>query len=238
MSDREDAIARVKALRAKASDAAATESEAAAAAMMAAKLLSKHDIDESELVDVKNTGATEGAANNTKMLPEVLHWCWHGIQQLTETKCYIWKKSQMRFIGTPYDVEMALYLSEMLVGASKRMWIEYATDKHLSFSKMMAMRNGFMHGFGERINQRLLELAKERQNERAAKVSHSHELVVVKSDLIKEWQEQNGLRLVKGRVHNPGRTDLNSHLSGFAAGDRVNLNRPVEDGKEQFTRIA
>lgn len=238
MSDREDAIARVKALRAKASDAAATESEASAAAMMAAKLLSKYDIDESELVDVKNTGATEGAANNTKVLPEVLHWCWHGIQQLTETKCYIWKKSQMRFIGTPYDVEMALYLSEMLVGASKRMWIEYATDKHLPFSKMMAMRNGFMHGFGERINQRLLELAKERQNERAAKVSHSHELVVVKSDLIKEWQEQNGLRLVKGRVHNPGRTDLNSHLSGFAAGDRVNLNRPVEDGKEQFTRIA
>lgn len=231
MSEREDAIAKIKALRAKAGDAAATEAEVEAAAMMAAKLLSKHDIEESELADVQNSGAREGSANNTKVLPEVLHHVWFGIQKLTETKAYIQNGSQLRYIGTPYDVEMALYLAEMIVGASKRMWVDYADGKPLPYKEMLMMRNGFMSGFGGRVNERLVELALERQKEREAKVSHSSALVVVKQDLIKGWLKENGLVLRKGKRHTTGPVDTRAFSEGRSAGDRVNLNRPVEGGQ-------
>jgi hypothetical protein len=227
---RDDILEKIRNLRAKASNAASTEAEAQTAAMMAAKLLQKHDVKETELEIQQEGAAHKKAEHKAKVMPEILHYCARGIERLTETKVYA-EGIQLCYIGTPHDVEMALYLTEMLVGASKRAWIDAAeaTGK-TDFKALTIARLSFYRGFGTRVSDRLIDMANERAEARmkARGTATGSALVVVKSALIEAKMKEMGLTLVPGKAREFGALDPAAYQMGAGAGDRVNLNRPVE----------
>ena len=225
---RDEILDKIRNLRAKASNAASTEAEAQTAAMMAAKLLQKHDVKETEL-EIQEEGAAHKKTAAARVMPEILNYCALGIERLTETKTYAEAGTQLCYIGTPHDVEMALYLTEMLVGASKRAWSEAAGDDTADFKEMTKRRLSFYQGFGCRVHNRLMALANERAEARmqARGTATGSALVVVKSALIKAKMEEMGLELIPGKKRNIGLVDPKAYAKGASAGDQVNLNRPL-----------
>jgi len=237
---RDSIIHKIKALRAKASDAAATEAEAQAAAAIAAKLLIQHDIEESELSYEKLDAICSAYDSGHKPLPLVLRQCWQGIEKLTNTKS--WKDntdgSKLKFVGAVHDVEMALYLSEMIVGAATRAWFKVALERYSStpLAKRKRINDSFIRGFGTHINSRLIEMANQRLDAQKTNSATGTSLVPVKNELIDKWFKGNDITLRKGRSQ---KFTLNEEgwNAGSAAGEKVNLNRPFS-GAGQHGRIA
>lgn len=230
---RDEILEKIRNLRAKAGNVASTEAEAQTAAMMAAKLLQKHDVKETEL-EIQEEGAAHKKTAAVRVMPEILNYCALGIERLTETKAYAEAGKQLCYIGTPHDVEMALYLTEMLVRASKRAWSEAAGDGIASFKVMTKRRLSFYRGFGCRIYDRLMDLADERAEARmkARGTATGSALVVVKSALIEAKMKEMGLELQPGEKRDIGLVDPEAYAMGVNAGDQVNLNRPVNGGDE------
>lgn len=230
-------VERIRALRAKAADDGATEAEAMQAAALAAKLLSKHNIAEADLRDKKEDmkAETVGASNYTSRLPYITRFVFSQIEKLTETKAYS-SSGQMKFIGVGADPEMAIYLYELILGASEREWKRFwATEKNKPVHKEQASRSytnyvkrGFIAGFGYRISQRLAEMVKEKQAAYAKQVKDTAAgtaLVIKKQDLIKQEELSLNLRPAPKTRHRE-RSKI-GNLAGVAAGDKVNLGRPL-----------
>jgi len=231
----DDIVNKIRNLRAKANDAGASEAEAIAAAQMAAKLMLKHDIDEAKLADKYNPSVVEAGyrPNSTKgtKCPQIIRSIWVSVQDLTETKVY-WSNEygQVKVIGTEGDVEMSLYLFELIAQASRRQafahwheWRENNPEVQINKTFKAAKIDGYVAGFGQRISERLNAMAKERQENRAT--SNSTALVVKKDSLIKTHMEETGLRLSKGRASNR-QLDRSSMAKGHMDGDKLNLGRP------------
>lgn len=230
-------IEKIRNLRAKAADAAATEAEAEQAAAMAARLLAKYDINECDLqqTDSSNRGTVGAYQTHKNSLHVTLVYCAIGIAELTETKAYK-TGGRLNFVGTGPDVEMGLYLAEMIRGAADRAWKTYRINTMQgarSASDMNRRRRSFLMGFGVRLNERLKELAEERKASRGT----GTDLVVVKDEIIKSVLEQAGIKLRAARARS-SRVNSDSFGAGRAAGGQVNLNRPLKGGGAGSARIA
>lgn len=229
MIDRSAIIEKIRALRAKAEDAAATEAEAMAAAEMAARLLVKHDIKPEELSEVAKAEGTISGFRQGKVLHPVADYTANAIARFTETKAYH-QNGEIRYIGLEEDVMMAVYLTEMLVGAGKRGWVAYADEyiaAPLPFKVMESRRFAYFSGFASRISNRLDELKAYRDATRkeAQGTSNATALVVVKDAIIKKVIEERGLAFGKRR-DKPVYMDPATWMAGHAQGDNVNLGRP------------
>lgn len=229
MANRDEIIAKIRALRAKAEDAAATEAEAMAAAEFAARLLTKHDIKPDELAEVAKSEGTVSGFRQGKVLHPVADYTANAIAAFTETRAYN-QNGEIRYIGLEEDVLMAVYLTEMLVGAAKRGWVAHADEyieKAVPFKQMNHLRLSYFMGFTRRVCTRLHELKKFRDDSRRMDQgnSNSNALVVVKSEIIKRKMEEMGLSIGKAR-NEKQYLDPNMVLAGYAHGDKVNLGRP------------
>ena len=226
-TDRETLINRIKALRAKASDGAATEAEAFQAADFAARLMMRHEITAQDLVDVKEEGAVQdGFAARGKSLHPVLSTCWVGIQKFCEVKAYA-SGPRLCFIGTREDVMLAGYYAELFVGASLRVWNDHfdTLPPKTPYKDLIVQRESLYKGFGSRLADRLEELAEERKN--SYSVGSGTALVILKKELIKEKMAEMGLTLTKSRAKTT-RLDDKAYRAGSNAANRVNLNSPIE----------
>lgn len=225
----ESVLHKIRALRAKAQNAASTQAEVEAAAAAAAKLMIKHDVDESQLSEIERSGAVEGGINTNfyRDIEEVVRLIFKGIETLTETKGYrdVSDNNTFKFIGMEHDVEMALYLMEMITQSAKRSWNSFvqqrfeegkSTPKHL--------RPSFYQGFGRAIREKLDELTEERLNARSQAVGTA--LVVRKQDAIKDKMKEMGLKLRKARAGKGRYIDPTAHSAGMQKAATVNLNRP------------
>ena len=217
---RDDILARIRALRAKASDSAASEAEAQAAAAAAAKLLMRYDLDEAELNETPEDVTLTPAFD----VHPVQKFTSRAISRLTETRCWFDNK-RLRFAGLPHDVEMAMYLTEMLRGAAERGWMQAYMDQPLRAGKRLDMatfREGFYAGFSERLSERMNELAEERAKARPT----GTDIVLSKHGLIAAQLEKEGIRLKQvnlGSLHG----SQSGRAAGHSAGDRVGLGRPI-----------
>lgn len=229
MANRDEIIAKIRALRAKAEDAAATEAEAMAAAEFAARLLTKHDIKPDELAEVAKSEGTVSGFRQGKVLHPVADYTANAIAAFTETRAYN-QNGEIRYIGLEEDVLMAVYLTEMLVGAAKRGWVAHAEEnvhRALPFKEMNSKRFGYFYGFAQRVASRLGELKayRDAQRKQAQGASNSSALVVVKSEIIKRKMEEMNLTIGKGRNRREC-IDPRTYAAGQAHGDKVNLGRP------------
>lgn len=221
---KETLIERIRNLRRKAADDASTEAEAMAAADAAARLIMKHDFTEEDLKEQPDLKATSDGFTKGTRPPKVLMECWSGIQALTETKVYR-QGGTYKAIGLPQDVELACYLFEMITAAEARAWKSfYASLRSRSRRETNAHHRGFTYGFGKKLQERMLELAKERAAARPTAAGTA--LVVRKDALIDEHMEAAGLKITtRKRKAQTGTTT--GYGAGLRAGSRVNLSRPV-----------
>lgn len=229
MADRDEIIAKIRALRAKAEDAAATEAEAMAAAEFAARLLTKHDIKPDELAEVAKSEGVVSGFRQGKVLHPVAQYTGWAIQQFTETRCYF-NRGEAKYIGLEEDVLMAVYLTEMLIGAGKRAWVAYSEESRLDkigFARLQVARVSFFRGFAGRVSDRLMELKEQRDLARQTTQgdSNSTALVVVKSEIIKRTMEEQGIA-ISGKVKSHDVIDGAMMRKGAVHGDKVNLGRP------------
>jgi len=231
-----DIIAKMKALRAKIGDKAATESEVEAAARMFAKLSVQHDIDESML---KEAGTEKGFlaiwGAYKKKLPDVVNYVWEAIQELTETR--LWNSDgQLHIAGRRADVEMAMYIVEISVAAAKRGWFKYSAPHMGEGQKALnAMRYGFNRGFGSGLRSKLISAATEKKQYREEKMGGegSTALVVVKNALANEVLERLGVTIgeSKKKAASSVNMDYDAYVAGREHSSTVNVRRPLEGAK-------
>lgn len=237
MSD-DSIVNRIKALRAKVNNAASTEAEVEAAARMVAKLMTQHDIDESQLKESDFSEALHAKTDVMKNdINEVVRYCWSGIEALTETKS--WRgEERIHYVGLDHDVEMALYLYELITMSAKRGWLRYSAKlfDEKGMMRTKGARASYYVGFGQRMNAMLMQLHRERQSARDAwedvgTTSGGTALVVRKDNIIKSKMKEMGIRIYKSRSNRRSHIDGDAFKAGNADASRVNLNRPFGSTK-------
>ena len=233
MAEREDIIARIQALRARASDAASSEAEAEAAARIAAKIIAEHSVTEEELRERGASGineGTHGAGRRTQH--RALEVCAFQIGELTE--CHALRRGGERlWIGQPEDVAFALYLCELIQGAADRSYKIHR--EQLRHTPSASYRRDFMTGFGSALAECLSRMARERKAARAAVNVSGTDIVIVKHALIADFLAENYPAIGSHKPRQSNRMpNLRAFFSGSRAASAVNISRPLEaEGEAQ-----
>lgn len=230
----DDIIEKIRKLRAKAGNRASTEAEAQAAAMAAAKLMTKHDLSEAQVGDkIEYNVARVVLKAPAGKMPLIWDAIWSSIEDYTETKIY-WDTNArgLGIMGVNHDVEMAVYLFEMVSGAAKRGWLKLiaAEMEAGETSPRMARRNGYNMGFGAGLASTIEAMAEERAAaKRESAKATGTDLVIVKSAQIRDFMKSTGLVLRSGKKKKQEtKVDGGAYLRGVSDGQKVNVNRPLE----------
>lgn len=248
MSDntRETIANRIRNLLAKTVENGCTEAEALAAAEMARRIMDQHRLSQSDLEVQEEPIDEELVDRPTDRKICAADLCLYGLDAYCGVETW-YRETQGRdkngyhkwvrklvIFGLKSDVQMATYLYRMIASA-----IRVESDRHIQDNpvyhddwlspaqkahRTIKVKQSFQVGMGRRLGQRLNEMAKAANA--TAKTSSGTSLVVVKSAMVKEAYEALGLKF--GRASKgPSAYDDNAYLAGKAAGDRVNLGRPV-----------
>ncbi len=223
MTNLSDIIRKIKALRARAADAASSENEAAKAAAVADKLLREHNIDLSEL-DVRAEGVAKnvwGAGRRTRG-PETFAATKIG----KATNCKVWCQNggEIVYLGNPADVEVALYFTDLVSNAAEaclrsyRKTEDYARQQHYFSPRKIGA--DYRIGVCQRLGERILEQVEVERKPQATGTA----LVVVKDALIQQWLKDNGMSF---KDHRSSRRVGASYNTGRGDADSVSINRGV-----------
>ncbi|MBJ2150648.1 DUF2786 domain-containing protein [Paracoccus sp. IB05] len=229
MSVRADIIAKVRSLRARAGDSASSEGEAAAAARIAAKIIAENQLTEAELRQRGAGGVSEATHNDGRARKHpALDAAAAAIGLLTECTALVRGGANI-WIGQPDDVAFAIYLCELIEGASERAYRAHWTRRFTSAPRPF-YRQSFMAGFGHGVAQRMVILTREREAERkrAAEMTSSTDLVVVKGAIIADYLAETRPMLRTERTRARKEPDTMALLSGLHASKSLLLSRPVE----------
>jgi hypothetical protein len=230
----ESALRKIKALRAKSAETGATEAEAMSAAAKAEELMEKYgvsdeDISRAESEDLIGEGSWR---NPTKTVHPVVKYTAMSIAAFAEVRCWTNTAGDdrwitLKFFGFHQDVEMAIYLTEAFAAAYNAEWKRYCQDnpatsgvsRHKEFWS-------FTGGMGGRLRDRLRDLIIARKKNYTETATSGTALVVKKLAMVDAAKAGLGLTIREGRRHNQ-KMDPNAYYAGAAAGDKVNLSRPV-----------
>jgi hypothetical protein len=192
MTDLSKIIAKIKALRARAADAASSENEAAKAAEVADRLLREHNINLSEL-DVRADGVDKNVWNPGARVRTPECSAAAAIAKGLGLECWVRNGGEITFLGAPADVEVAFYFMDLASNASHaglkayRKTEDYRNDQRYSSARKVGtdFRRGVCARLGQRIRDNL-DLEKTPQATGAG-------LVVVKNALIQQWLKDHGI---------------------------------------------
>ena len=229
MTNLTDIIRKIKALRARAADAASSENEAAKAAAVADKLLREHNIDLSEL-DVRAEGVEKnvwGVGKRTRG-PE----SFAAVKIGKATGCKVWTQNggEIVFLGNPADVEVALYFMDLISNAAEacvrtyRKTEDYQNQQHVYGYSPRKIAADYRSGVCQRLGERILERVQAEQKPQATGTG----LVVVKDALIRQWLEDNNMRFRdRNRNRNLNRSVGAPYNAGRGDADGVAIGRGV-----------
>lgn len=222
---REEAIARIKALRARASDEASSEAEASAAAVRAAKIIAQFEVTEAELIERGTAGVTEAEHNAGRRYPHpTLEIAACSIGRFTE--CHpLWHRGANVWVGQPEDVEFALYLCEMIQNAAERSYQCHWKSRWYQ-APNAHYRKSYLTGFGLSIVSTLERMVTARCKERTAQGGRT-DLVVVKAALIGNYMAETYPDIKERDTRKRKEPNLIAYVAGCQAGHHVNLNRPI-----------
>lgn len=235
-----DMIDKIAALKAKIPENGATEEEAMAALAIAEKLMEKHGVTEADLKKVEfSRDMRQGGFEQTqKQEHPSQKYCDVTISEYCGTIVWngkIGKKKTTEIFGFEGDVTMHEFLLGLIHDSMNRGWKEFlklnintGRSRHVEYWS-------FMIGFAERINSKLNELIDGRTTQVD---STGMDLVIVKEAIIEqglnamlpsaEFSAQKA-----GRI----RVNLDAYGQGQAAGDKVNLQRPINQQTSSVKRI-
>ena len=230
----QEAVAgKIRALLNKTLENGATEAEAMSAAAKARELMDCYRLSMSDVEIQAEPIETVDLRRGKAKAVAPTDYCMGGIQAYCGVRMWYHTDRQTgyrraRILGLKSDAEMARYLYEMIRGA-----IETETEAHhrteiwLDSANRRKATSSFQVGMAVRIDTRLREMA--RALDPVAKTATGTSLVVVKGAVVKQAFDALGLKF-KGHLGGMSASSGGSYAAGRAAGDRVNLSRPVSSG--------
>ena len=233
---------KIAALKAKVPENGATEAEAMASLATAAKLMEKHGVTEADLKNVEfSRDMSSGSfTQHQKAVHPSQKYCTTTIGLFCGVKAwtsYVERnKKNIRIFGMSEDVVMAEFLLGMIHDSMDRGWKEFLATNPKSDQSRHTQYWSFMIGFAERVNERIRELIEART---VHMDSTGNDLVEVKMALVEQGMESllPDVKLRKSR--NSGvRMNISAYGQGQAAGDKVNLQRPIQRQQSTVRRIA
>jgi hypothetical protein len=207
--------------------------EAAVAASMAAKLMEKYQIDESEVI-LEDLKSSDNVGEET--IDEVAHVSWplwlQGLiiicADLYECKAMFIKdpsskQKKVKIVGYKPDVTVAVWTFSYLRSELERLaQLEIKKVKNVKYVDINAktVKNSFLKGAISSIKQRVNVMLAERKN---SVNNNSRSLVVAKQSAIAEKYGDIGYKKDKSFS-----VDDHFYMQGKEAGDSVNINRPID----------
>ena len=135
------------------------------------------------------------------------------------------------FYGLESDVQMASYLANMILRAIKTETDTYKATPEYRYADVHRKRlsTSFQNGMCQRIRSRLQEITSKNRAETEAAGTSTELVVIAKDKKVDASFRKLGLKLTVATTWTRS-TESSSHRAGSQAGDRVNFNRPINDG--------
>jgi hypothetical protein len=232
--------ARIRALTAKTIANGCTEAEAMAAAEMVGRLLERYalSMDEIEIRTARCVQVTVPLGGHRR---RPIDGCVPAIARLCDCKVWLARAAAPEnavaepgrhyvFFGFETDTSLATYLFAVI---ERAVGTETATfrqiNPRLQGVRLRRASASFQHGVVARVSDRLDTMHRARDATVRAQRSTGTDLIVAKNRVVDEAFGEIDIRLV--RMAATGRRVITTAFrAGWAAGDRVNLNRPVPGG--------
>ena len=234
-----DIISKIKALRAKASDAASTEAEVASAIDAADRLMQKNGLTLDDLDKVRQTRkgiSMESWENGRKSLHPVQYVA-GAIANLSETQGWTSKgadkPARIFFIGFDRDVQYALYLTDLVHNAMESEWKSFTKGElyqSIPQNKRSKAKSDFMRAMASRIRHKMIEMVFERRTKEQPKGTTGTDIVLVKREMVSEAMEEirRDQNIGKAAAPRKRRVDAAVHHAGILAGERTNVTTGIE----------
>ncbi|WP_367617406.1 DUF7168 domain-containing protein [Plastoroseomonas hellenica] len=225
--------ARIKALAERTVSNGCTEAEAMAAAEMVGRLLERYALSMEE-IDVRAARCVEVEVPLGGQKRRPIDSCVPSIARFCDCKVWLARDNGEPcyvFFGFEADAALARYLYEVIDRAI-RDEVQAYRQRSPALAGLLLRRasTAFQQGMAIRVADRLDRMHAEREQRVAAQRSTGTALMVVKHQVVEDAFRETGTRLTSG-----GWTRLAGHGAAFrqgqAAGDRVNLGRPVAGGR-------
>jgi hypothetical protein len=202
---RGELLDKISALLAKTRDRGCTEAEALAAADLASRLMTKYGLSLSELESVSSPADvcdTDWAPIGNRRAHEVLRVA-AAIAHFTDTR--YWYNSHgvigidrqtrrfhehrgvlLVFFGLAADVQVAIYLTNILRGAIDKEWKgHWASVPKCLRTNASAARGNFMRGIAERLSNRLYQMKKDTEKNEASS-NNCRAIILEKRDIVQK----------------------------------------------------
>jgi len=226
-AERERVKARIKALTDKTVSNGCTEAEAMAAAEMVGRLLERYALSMDE-IEIRDSACVQVEIPLGGRQRRPIDGCVTAIARFCDCKVWLARDGAPRYVffGFADDTTLASYLFAV-IDRAMRNGVEAFRLEHprLAGVKLRTASLSFQQGMAARVAERLEEMHSAREETVAAKRATGTALILVKHRTVEDAFAKIDIRLVSG-----GRRQLRlngAFRSGQAAGDRINLARPV-----------
>lgn len=199
-------LKKIAALRARAADAASSENEAAIAARKAQELLDLHNLTLSE-VDARAEGVQRKEWDSGKSKAPAVTWAGPSIEEALGVRIF-YSGGIISVVGSPADVEVALYYLDLVHNAAWRRWAifqqsdDYKQLKELG-RNIRKFGSSYRKGLVMRLGQRIKNQAEEARKRHPTSSSSGQSLVVVKGQMLNQWLSDNRIKITTASGHAP-----------------------------------
>ncbi len=220
--------ARIKALAERTVSRGCTEAEALAAADMVGRLLERYALSMDE-VDVRAEPCVRAEVPLGSRRRRPIDGCVPAIARFCDCKVWLARDPAATcyvFFGFAADVSLASYLFSVIDRAIGNALLDFRrAHPALAGTQLRQASSSFQHGMAQRVGERLAAMHAEREAALGAARSNGTALVLAKHQVVEAALRAASVRLVSTRGLTARRNVAFRH--GQAAGERVNLNRPV-----------
>lgn len=241
---------RIRRLLAKKVENGCTEGEAAAAAEKVGELLAQYNLSMSEIQLHESKCVTKYFYTGKKNRDAQI-WTVTAIGAYCD--CINWFTKNYDgvaycFFGLEQDAELAVYLCDVIRKAMnyetkryKNTDPEYLRANKDPTKSRKSMTDSFQKAMAMRLESRIRSLHKDKDRKVEEHIQiddcKSTDIVHLKKEKVEAEWKQNGIKL-RSAPGVSGPKDASAASAGIAAGDRVNLAKPIEGGKSTKGQLA
>jgi hypothetical protein len=229
--------ARIKALADKTVANGCTEAEAMSAAEMVGRLLERYALSMDE-IEVRSAHCVQREVPIGGSRRRPIDGCVTAIARFCD--CKVWvargeeagaaKAPRYVFFGFETDTALAIYLFSVIERAiATELRAFKAAKPELRAVRLRRASDSFQHGVAARVGARLNQMVQAREASVRAQRPAGTALIVVKHKVVEAAFAETDVRLVATSAIGRRRV-VGAFNEGWAAGDRINLSRPVEGG--------
>jgi len=236
---------KIMALSRKTLEAGCSEAEAMSAMTLMGKLLEQYNLTMNEC-DVRESKCVTVEIPIPSLRRTAMDSCVVGLGKLFHgrvwfSKGYAYKSRYSSYrAATPakycffiqeHDKEALEYLFAIIWFALENSVVTY--KKSAEYKALLDKKHvfrSFKIGMAERIGMRLNQMREEADLNYAASKGTGNSLIVLKGQLVEQEFNNLGVKLSKARHYKAGIKNFGAYYDGDKEGQKVNLNRPIENG--------